>query len=200
MKITSFAALQRVENLLIPELVHSAGVDWLIEMAPLTSPSPALNLVRHRVMLDEHGWAWPFQSPTLSLPFRDEEFPAILMRHMFQPGVQPNVLDEALRCLMPGGLLISVSANPWHRAAWQAMGRKALQLPAWPQLLYRCNQHHLEIQLAGHQSWRGLVPGLSPVLVMVARKPPRAAKVTKLKFPEIRSAAAALSASQCRAA
>ncbi len=200
MTLEGFAALQTAENALIPELLESAGVDWLVEMAPLTSPSPALDIIRHRMMMDTAGWVWPFQSSADELPFRNDEFPAILIRHLFQPSIPSSVFDEALRCLMPGGLLISVSANPWHRAAWKAIGRSALQLPAWPQLVYRCNQHDLEVQLAGHQSWRGLIPGLSPILVLVARKPPRSASVSKLKFSDFRGHAGLAQASHCRAA
>ena len=195
-----FAGLQSVENTLIPGLIESAGVDWLVEMAPLTSPSPALPIRRYRVLLDEAGWAWPFRALTAQLPFLDEALPAVLLRHVFQRSIDVQLFDEVLRCIRPGGLLITVSANPWHRAAWKELGRSALHLPAWPQLLLRHGQHDLDIQLAGHQSWRGLVPGLSPILVVVARKPPRATPVTRLKFDYMRGTEAAVPASQCRAA
>ncbi|MEM7054131.1 MAG: hypothetical protein AAF446_06235 [Pseudomonadota bacterium] len=195
-----FAGLQGAENALVPGLIESSGVDWLVEMAPLISPSPAIAVSRHRMLFDNSGWVWPFRAPTAELPFMDEALPAILLRHVFQPSVDVSLFDEALRCLIPGGLLISVSANPWHRAAWRELGRAALQLPAWPQLLVRYSQHDLQLQSVGRQRWRGLIPGLSPILVVMARKPSRAAPVTRLRigYPQVSSAP--MPATQCRAA
>lgn len=198
--LAGFAGLQSVENTLIPDLIASAGVDWLVEMAPLTSPSPALTIDRHRVLLDQSGWVWPFHALTAQLPFSDETLPAVLLRHVFQRSVDARVFDEVLRCIRPGGLLVTVSANPWHRAAWKELGGSALYLPAWPQLLLRHGQHDLDIQLAGHQSWRGLVPGLSPILIVVARKPPRANPVRRLQFAYPQAANSAAPATHCRAA
>ena len=200
--LAGFAHLQPAENACVPVLVDSAGVDWLLELAPVGSPSPALKAPRHRMLLDGNGqWCFPCRAPASQLPLDDESLPAVLMRHLFQPGVPADLLEEVLRCLKPGGLLVSVSANPWHRASWRELGRNTLQLPAWPKLLLRHARYNLQLQIPRRRQWRGLLPGLSPVLVVVARKPPRAAPVRKLEFSKadkVRGRVAA--ASQCRAA
>lgn len=195
-----FARLQRAENALLPELLAGVGIDWLVEMAPVTSPSPALTVPRHRVLLDSGGWCYPFRAPVGQLPFEDEALPAVLVRHLFQPGVGAGLLDEVLRCLAAGGVLVSVSANPWHPQCWRELGSGALHLPAWPKLLFRHARHPLKLQIPRRQQWRGLMPGLSPVLVVVARKPPRPTRVEKLKFRQPAGRGQVAGVSQCEAA
>ncbi|MDT8409550.1 MAG: hypothetical protein RQ741_08125 [Wenzhouxiangellaceae bacterium] len=196
-----FARLQKSENELIPRLVAEAGADWMLELAPAASPSPTLDVPRHRMLHNGEGWIWPCRLETGLLPFADGDLPGILLRHLFWLESSDALLDEAMRCLKPGGLLVSVSANPWHRISWQELGRDAFQLPAWPRFLMLHARHRLMMQIPARQHWSGVVPGVSPILVVVARKPPRAISVRKLKFRRRPMTGRAASAgSSCRAA
>lgn len=194
-----FARLQSAENVLIPALVADAGIARLVELAPLASPSPAVRVPRERVLFHEGQWRYPFRAEALSLPFADGALPAILLRHLFQPGIPSGLLEEVLRCLKPGGLLISVSANPWHPAAWRELGPAALRLPAWPRLLLGHARHDLQLHIP-RPHWRGLLPGLAPVLVVAGRKPPRPIDVRPVRFARRMPDAGTAVPSQCRAA
>lgn len=195
-----FATLQRAENALIPALIDAAGVDWILELAPAASPSPALNVPRHRVLISDDQWIWPFQAETGELPLADESVPALLMRHVFWQADSADVFEDALRCLRPGGLLVSVSANPWHRGSWNELGWRALRLPAWPQFVVQHARHSLMLQVPSREHWRSVVPGLSPVLLIAARKPPRAAAIRRLEPRRRFAASAGTAPSTCRAA
>lgn len=196
-----FAALQHAENALIPELLRGAGVDWLVEFAPAASPSPAIDVPRHRVLLGPDGWVWPFRGEGGTLPFADESLPAVLVRHLFWDAGAIGRFEEALRVLQPGGLVVSVTANPWHRASWRELGRGALRLPAWPRFVFLHARHELQLHIPRRQHWTGVVPGLSPVLVVVGRKPPRAATVRRLRLRrEFAPSVQASPGTSCRAA
>lgn len=177
-----FASLQHAENAVVPAVLRSAGVDWLVELAPAASPSPAVDVPRHRMLLDDTGWIWPCRASGDTLPFGDEQLPALLLRHLFWDRDADRRFGEAMRVLKPGGLVVSVSANPWHRASWRELGRDALKLPAWPLLLYRHARHDLQLQIPRRQYLASVLPGLSPLLLVVGRKPPRAATVRRLDF------------------
>lgn len=195
-----FAYLQPAENAVIPVLLKGAGVEWLLELAPVGSPSPAIDIARHRMLLAGDQWCFPVQAPAVQMPFADESLPAVLLRHLFQPGVPANLLEEVLRCLAPGGLLVTVSANPWHQASWRELGPRTLYLPAWPRLLLRHARHDLQLQIPRRRHWGGLLPGLSPILVVVARKPPRPARIRQLRFGKVGAGGRVAAASQYRAA
>ncbi|MEX2497846.1 MAG: hypothetical protein WD397_03090 [Wenzhouxiangellaceae bacterium] len=180
--ISGFARLQKTENELVPRLIEGVGVDWMLECAPVSSPSPVIGVPRHRMLLDEHEWVWPCRLTAGLLPFADEALPAILVRHLFWLDCGSLLLDECIRCLKPGGLLVSISANPWHRCSWQELGRDAFRLPAWPRFLMQHARHQLLLQYPARQQWRGFIPGVAPLLVVVARKPPRAAPVRRLRL------------------
>lgn len=192
--------MQNVENALVPALVDDAGVDWMLECAPASSPSPALAVPRHRMLQDRDRWVWPCRLEAGLLPFADDSLPGVLLRHLFWLPSGPALLDEAVRCLKPGGLLVSVSANPWHRRSWHELGREALQLPAWPRFLVQHVRHHLIMQLPARERWLGFVPGITPLLVLVARKPPRPARVRRLKLEREAAPGPYSVASNCRAA
>src|SRR6056297_2786290 len=100
----AFARLQSAESSLLTQLVDDAGVDWLLELAPVRSPSPVINAPRHRMLLGEDGWVWPVQCLPTTLPFADEDLPAIMIRHLFWLPTGLPILKDALRCLKPGGL------------------------------------------------------------------------------------------------
>lgn len=198
--IAGFAQLQTVENALVPELIHAEGVDWLVELAPASSPSPALHAPRHRMLADREGWVWPCRLPSDLLPFQNESLPAILVRHLFWLDVAPALLAECIRCLKPGGLMVSVSANPWHRGSWQELGRQAFHLPAWPRFLVQHGRYDLMLQVPAKARLRGMVPGISPLLVVAGRKPPRGSRVRKLDFGRVVSPSPRAVPTSCRAA
>lgn len=192
-----FARLQNAENALVPEVLAGAGVDWVLECAPAAGPSPRHGVPRHRMLLAGAEWIWPCRLPADHLPFADETLPAVMIRHLFWLPQGPALLEESIRCLKPGGLLLSVSANPWHRGSWRELGRDALHLPAWPRFLMQHSRHRLQLQIPARERWRGFV---SPLLLIVARKPPRAAPVTRLRYPaRVQPMTGALTSS-CRAA
>jgi SAM-dependent methyltransferase len=200
MSLAGFAQLQTFENRLVAPLVDEVNPTWVLEMAPMASSSPALNARRERLLIDRAGISWPFSSQIDALPLDSESVPLLLLRHLWQPGVAADPLADVARVLKPGGTLISVTANPWHRKAWQVLGRQALWLPSWPRWQLLHAQGSLEICQKRSFQWKSMVPGLSPVLILVARKPRRPAQVKHVKFgqPIFRGADAAVS--QCRAA
>lgn len=198
--IAGFAGLQNAENELVPGLIDGAGVDWLVECAPASSPSPAIRVPRHRMLLGNDEWVWPCRLGAGFLPFADEALPAIVLRHLFWLPSGKSLLDEAIRCLKPGGLLVSISANPWHRHSWREIGRDALQLPAWPRFLMQHARHQLLVQYPARQQWRGFIPGVVPLLVIVARKPPRAAPVRRLRLQRTVGSGPRAVPTSCRAA
>lgn len=198
--LAGFASLQPVENAVLPSCLSGAGVDWILELAPAVSPSPGLELPRHRLLLATEGWVYPFRAPCKELPLADDSIPALMLRHLFQPGVPAGMLDEALRCLMPGGLLVTVSANPWHPAAWHELGRGALRLPPWPWLQLAHARRQLRMEKPARGDRGGSISGLNPLLVVVARKPPRPAQVRRLKFRRPALAGRNAAVSQCEAA
>lgn len=181
---------------LLPDL----NAQWLLELSPATSPSPEVPLDRSRLLFDAEGCCWPFRSRLDAWPLDSESVPAVLLRHAWQPGLAADPLDESLRVLRPGGLLLSMTANPWHPAAWRELGRQTMWLPSWPQFQLLHARRHLELNVPASAFWRGLVPGLSPVLLLVARKPTRAAPVSRLRVARPRLVTGSAVASQCRAA
>ncbi len=200
MSLRSFAALQAAENRLIAAAFGELRPEWVLEMAPATSPSPRLDLPRSRIMLNDAGCCWPFRARPDELPLDSESVPAVLLRHVWQPGIGADPLAEILRLLKPGGLLVSVSANPWHLAAWGELGRSAMWLPSWPHFQLLHSRHRLQLNLPVHAVWRGLVPGWSPILVLSASKPQRPATVRRMKFTRPAVAGPVGAVSQCRAA
>lgn len=198
--IAGFARLQNAENAMVPQLISDAGVDWLVECAPAASPSPAIRVPRHRMLQDAGEWVWPCRLPADLLPFASDSLPAIVLRHLFWLDSGASLLTESIRCLKPGGLLMSISANPWHRCSWQELGRDTLQLPAWPRFLMQHARHHLLLQYPARQQWRGFIPGVAPLLVVVARKPPRAAPVERLGVRRAVSSHGRALPTSCRAA
>lgn len=198
--LAGFASLQPAENAVLPSCLADAGVDWLVEMAPALSPSPSIGVPRHRLLLGPDGWIYPFRAPGCELPLADDSVPALMLRHLFQPGVPNGLFDEALRCLMPGGLLVTVTANPWHPAAWRELGRGALRLPPWPWLQLAHIRRHLRVEKPVRRARSRFISGPGPMLVIVARKPPRPAVVRRLKYPRPSLAGRNAALSQYRAA
>ncbi|QKK02203.1 MAG: class I SAM-dependent methyltransferase [Pseudomonadota bacterium] len=195
-----FAALQRLETGLVQAGFGAFRVPWLLEMAPTASASPELPLERCRILVDASRCRWPFVAGLGELPLENNSVPAALLRHVWQPGIRINPLDEIARVLRPGGILVSVTANPWHRLAWRELGRHALGLPSWPQLQVMHARRHFELAVPAASQLRGFVPGLTPVLVLVARKPSEPARVEPIRFRQPRMVRGTPALSQCRAA
>lgn len=191
-----FAGLQATENALVPPVLTGAGVDWVLECAPASGVSPLTAVPRHRLLRAGNDWIWPCRVPADRLPFADESLPAILIRHLFWLPEREALLLDALRCLQPGGLLVSVSANPWHRVSWRELGRDVLRLPAWPRFLMQHARQPLQLVAPG-SVW---LQAIEPLLLIAARKPPRAASVTRLRFERSPRLAAGGLTSSCRAA
>ncbi|GAB4171103.1 MAG: hypothetical protein Kow0020_05630 [Wenzhouxiangellaceae bacterium] len=168
--VAGIAGLQAVENRLLPPLLMHSGVAWLLECAPVSAVSPAISLPRHRLLFEDDLWVWPFRAQFDRLPLATAALPALLIRHLFWTGSRFEMLDELVRVLKPGGLLVSVSLNPWHRAAWRIARDRRGRLPAWPVFLWLHRRLGLMV-LPGLPAWRQCI---SPLLVIVARKPPQA--------------------------
>ncbi len=201
MSLRSFAALQAAESRLVAAAFgNDVQPDWVLEMSPVTSPSPGLDFPRCRILLNEAGCCWPFHARPDELPLDDESVPAVLLRHVWQPGMAADALAGTIRLLKPGGLLVSVSANPWHPSAWFELGHSAMWLPSWPHFQLLHSRYRLQLNQPARALWRGLVPGVSPLLVLVARKPRRPATVRRLRFNRPVAVGPAGAMSQCRAA
>jgi SAM-dependent methyltransferase len=198
--IAGFAGLQSAENRLVPSALGGSDADWVLEIAPVSGPSPALDRPRTRLMFDSRNFCWPLRASLDEWPLDDESVPAMLLRHVWQPAVKADPMDEVMRVLKPGGMLVSVSANPWHRLAWRELGKRSLMLPSWPHLQLLHARHGLSLSMPAASHWRGMVPGLTPVLVLVARKPSRPARVQPLRFKQPKMVGSSMPATQCRAA
>ncbi|NBB92972.1 MAG: hypothetical protein GVY32_07385 [Gammaproteobacteria bacterium] len=195
-----FSALQALETRLVEAGFAERRPNWILEVAPTASASPRTDVRKSRVLVDADCCCWPYAAALDRWPLDDDSVPAVLLRHVWQPAIRGDLLGEAARVIKPGGLLISVSANPWHRLAWRELGRSALRLPSWPQFQWMHARCDLQLSISASLQVRGLVPGLVPVLVVVARKPTVPARIEPLRFREPSLAGGSAVASQCRAA
>ncbi len=199
--LPGFPGLQRIENRIVPETVREAGAAWILEISPMASPSPALDLPRLRCLVNADGIGWPVQAHFDALPFADESLPAVLVRHLHQSAFSTPLYEEIRRCLIPGGLLISVSASPWHPATWRVLGFRAARLPGPVRLQTLHLRMGLKPMQVGFESLSQLIPLASRLVLVASRKPPRPGSVHRLRFQRQppRGAAAAIN-SWCRAA
>jgi SAM-dependent methyltransferase len=195
-----FTRLQAREKALVAAGLAGVNPPWLLEVAPTASASPELALPRCRVLIDGRGCRWPFRAALDGWPLEDRSVPAILLRHVWQPAIKCDLLDEALRVLKPGGVLVSVTANPWHPLAWQELGRDALRLPSWPHFQIIHARRGFSLSVPALNQVRGFVPGLSSALVLVARKPAEPSRIEPVRFSRPRVVHGTAVATQCRAA
>lgn len=195
-----FGRLQTREGPLIETGLVGLRAPWLLEMAPTASASPELDIERCRILVDGRQCRWPFLAGLEELPLEDDSVPAVLLRHVWQPAVECDPVDEVVRVLKPGGVLISVSANPWHRLAWSELGRAALRLPSWPHFQLLHARRGLELAVPAASQVRGFVPGLAPVLVLIARKPAEPARIEPLRFRQPRGVPGSPAVTHYRAA
>jgi SAM-dependent methyltransferase len=195
-----FARLQQREAPLVAAGLAGIHARWLLEVAPTASASPELPVERCRLLVDATACRWPFRAPLDCWPLEDRSVPVILLRHVWQPAIEVDPLDEALRVLKPGGVLISVTANPWHHLAWRELGRDALRLPSWPHFQILHARHGFSLATPMTSQVRGFVPGLSAALVLVARKPAEPARIEPLRFARPQASPGAAAVTHCRAA
>jgi len=197
---SGFSGLQAVETRLVEAGFGQPRPNWILEVAPTPSASPKIDLRRSRVLVEADACCWPFRAELQSWPLDDDSVPGMLLRHLWQPAIRGDLLQEATRVLKPGGVLVSVSANPWHYLAWRELGRAALSLPSWPQFQWMHVRCDLQLSISANVQVRGLVPGLVPVLVVVARKPAEPARIEPIRFRQPQIAGGSPVPSQCRAA
>lgn len=195
-----FTRLQPREAPLVAAGLDGLNARWLLEVAPTASASPELAVERCRVLVDGTDCRWPFRSPLDRWPLEDRSVPVVLLRHVWQPAIEVDPLDEALRVLKPGGILISVTANPWHHLAWRELGREALRLPSWPHFQILHARHGFSLATPIASQVRGYVPGLNAALVLVAQKPVEPARIEPMRFARPEASHGAAAVSQCRAA
>lgn len=200
-RLAGYVGLQNLETDLAAAACSRFTPLWILEVAPMVSASPGLEAARSRMLLDETGVCWPFRAAHECWPLEDESVPALLLRHLWQPAICVDMLEEAVRVLRPGGFVVSISANPWHRQAWRETGPSALRLPAWPQFQWLHYRLGLQLQAPIMTHLRGMVPGLAPLLVLVSRKRSQLARVSPERWrPASVAAGRPAIASHCKAA
>lgn len=201
-----FSSLQEVEGRILSELASLTQAlnraEWFVEVSPVMGASPKLEVKakRHRILFDHSGLIWPCHAAPDALPFDANSVPAVLVRHAWGPEQMRFPLSQWARVLKPGGFLISVSANPWHPSVWKIMGKYSWRLPSWPHFL--SIHAHPEIQLKVHPltRWRGGLPKLSPLLVIVGQKRCEIAPIHVKRSSRLAVKHATAILAQCRAA
>lgn len=152
-------------RVLAPELQRCAGTHALLLGAASGDTPPALPMLGSwiRLHLDENRYRGDLLAATCEpLPFIDDAFDLVLLRHALEVSpAAPALLDQAIRVLAPGGLLVLTGVHPlsgwspWLR--WQARGRPlTLHLPLRLHRVLR--QAGLQVELAQRvgRSWPGL--------------------------------------------
>jgi SAM-dependent methyltransferase len=123
---------------LTPELAGLAGTHGLQLTAAVLEPPPTPMLgCWTRLQLCGARFAGDLQARAdEALPFLDDSFCVVLLNHVLEhAGSAPELLDEATRVLVPGGLLALTGFHPL--SAWtpwllcQGVCRPALAGPAW---------------------------------------------------------------------
>lgn len=182
---------------LLPDLQRCAGTHALLVSAlshdhppvlPLLGNWARLRLVGHRY----HGDARA--SADEALPFVDDAFGLVLLRHAVEVAPAPQeLLQEACRVLAPGGVLVLTGLHPWSGwlpwLYWQGRDgvMPALKSPLTLERWVRAGELDVErMQRVGHV-WphsaadaRGVHP-LGGGYVLIARKRRRAVAPTRLK-------------------
>jgi len=129
---------------LMPVLQRCAGARGLLVSAAPDDVPPALPMLGHwtRLRLSGDRLAGDVHaSPLEPVPFIDDAFDLVLLRHALEMApMPPALLGDIIRCLAPGGVLASTGLHPlggwspwWH---WRMRGAGArlsspLQLGNW---------------------------------------------------------------------
>lgn len=198
--------LDAQQRALMPELQRCYGTHALLLDAFADDVPPALPMLGCWTVLQLARGRYRgdlLAATDEPLPFVDDAFELVLLRHALEQAPMASaLLDEAVRVLAPGGVLVLTGVHPvsgwspWFH--WRARGRRfALQMP-W-RLGYRLRGAGLEVEQVQRvgRMWPGLaVRTIAPVspwgggFVLIARKRRRMA--TPLR---IRPAAVAVPAS-----
>lgn len=204
--LANFALLQTAESRLLQAAlatIASPHEGW-IEFSPVNLPSPALDQHRERILFDVGACCWPFVAKLDQLPLADECVGGALLRHLWQPAMslplQRTVMAEVMRVLKPGGLCISISPSPLHPRSWQVLGRHGWRLPTWLRLQHWHQRVGLSPSWPSAGGWSQWLPGASPLIIVVARKPARPVPLTQRHRVRRPAMTATTLASQCRAA
>lgn len=154
---------------LMPALQRCAGTRGLLVSAAPGDQPPALPLLGHWTGLrlaDGRFDGDVRASAPEPLPFSDDAFDLVLLRHVLETAPQPAaLLHEAVRCLAPGGVLVSTGLHPlgawspwWH---WRMRHRDGhlnspMQLAHW----LRRADLQVEQSLRVGRTWPGSAPAL----------------------------------------
>ncbi len=114
-------ALQDVQSAaMLPELQRCAGRHGLLLCSAPQDRSPASPLLGHWVRMQVAGLRWQGDLDAAAdepLPFLDEAFDLLLLLHVFEGVPEPKgLVDEAMRVLAPGGMLMACGVHP--RSLW----------------------------------------------------------------------------------
>lgn len=189
--------LDEQRRALMPELQRCYGTHALLLGAFADDVPPALPMLGCWTVLQlAHG---RYRGDLLAsadelLPFVDDAFELVLLRHALEQAPDaPALLDEAVRVLAPGGVLVLTGVHPvsgwspWFH--WRTHGRRfALQMP-W-RLGHRLRQAGLEVEQVQRvgRMWPGLA--LHPAVpvnpcgggyVLMARKRRRMATPLRIR-------------------
>lgn len=194
--------LDEQTRVLTPELQRCFGMHALLLGACADDAPPALPMLGcwTTLHLDKGRYWGDLQAAAdESLPFVDDAFELVLLRHALEVAPSASaLLAEAVRVLVPGGVLALTGVHPLSGWApwfcWRTRGKsQALQMPL--RLGHTLQQAGLEIervQRVGHL-WPSLAPARAKALnpfgggyVLIARKRRRMATPLRIKPVPVR--------------
>jgi SAM-dependent methyltransferase len=156
---------------LMPVLQRCAGTRGLLLSAAPADQPPALPLLGHwtGLGLADGRLVGDVRASALEpLPFSDDAFDLILLRHVLETAPQPAaLLRETVRCLAPGGVLVLAGVHPlgawspwWH---WR-MRHRAGHLNSPMQLGHWLRRVDLQVEqsLRVGRAWPGPAPVVAP--------------------------------------
>lgn len=137
---------------MLPDIQRSAGTRALLLGVCADSEAPALPMIGCwvRMWMAADGYCGDVCATTdAPLPFLDEAFDVVLLRHALEVVAEPSVLlGEVMRVLAPGGVLVLTGVHPVSGWApwfyWRCRGPQVLRFPG--QLRKRLERHGLEIE------------------------------------------------------
>lgn len=188
-------------RVLMPDLQRCSGSHALLIGTPLDAP-PALPMLPcwTRLYLQDGRYRGDLVAATdQRLPFVDDAFELVLLRHVLEMAPAPSaLLGEAVRVLAPGGMLVLTGMHPiggwspWFY--WRARGQsRRLQMP-W-RLRHSLREAGLQMQRI--QRVGSLLPGrrtsgAAPAslvgggYVLIARKQPRIVTPLRIRPVSVR--------------
>ncbi len=200
---------------MLPDIQRSAGTRALSLGVSVDVEVPASPMIGGwvRMWIAADGYRGDVCATTdAPLPFLDEAFDVVLLRHALEVVAEPPVLlNEAMRVLAPGGVLVLTGVHPvsgwtpWFY--WRSRGRQVLRFPG--QLGKRLERRGLEIEWARRvgPAWPGdTVSRAGPFnlcgggYVLMARKRCRRATPLRILPARLRVAGGSLSPGTRRSA